>query len=330
MSKILSVSIAAYNAEAFIKECLDSLLVESVIDDLEVLVINDGSMDQTPVLVQKYVDLYPQTFVLVNKENGGWGSTVNKGMELATGKYFKLLDSDDRFYTENLESYIEQLKNTDVDLILTPYGIFDDETGEIYRMERYAFKNKVRYNYPKIADRMELQMHTMTVKREVIQRSGIKILKNCFYTDVQYVLELSCFIRSMLYFDKPIYCYRFGRNGQSCSMEGYKKHHTDHKRVTKYLMRYFTVNEIADTVKKAGYKRIKSMVKRQYKIYFSMGKEENQKLLATWESELKGTAFYKTKEKEINLNRMTHFKYVKQLGILAAWYEKIYHTVKRK
>lgn len=121
--------------EKFLNQVLDSLVDEQVLADLEVLVISDGSTDNTVDIANKYVKKYPSTFKVIEKENGGWGSTVNKGMELATGKYFKLLDGDDWFYTENLVGFIQYLKNTEADMILSAFGMYDDSLGKVYAVK---------------------------------------------------------------------------------------------------------------------------------------------------------------------------------------------------
>ena len=97
MSKLLTVSIAAYNAEKTIEKCLNSFLGCKHLIDLEILVINDGSSDSTADIVSAYEKQYPYSIRLINKENGGHGSTINKGIEIATGKYFELMDGDDYF-----------------------------------------------------------------------------------------------------------------------------------------------------------------------------------------------------------------------------------------
>ena len=79
-------------------------------DELEVLIVDDGSKDDTAEIAKRYEERYPNTFKLVKKENGGWGSTLNKGIEIGTGKYFKQLDGDDYFSHENLDDFILYLK----------------------------------------------------------------------------------------------------------------------------------------------------------------------------------------------------------------------------
>ena len=70
MDKTLTVSIASYNVERFLKQTLDSICLSDAIDDIEVIIVNDGSKDNTAAIAKEYVDKYPQNFILINKENG--------------------------------------------------------------------------------------------------------------------------------------------------------------------------------------------------------------------------------------------------------------------
>ena len=106
MEKILSVSIASYNVEKFIRKALDSCCIPEIMDRLEVLVVNDGSTDGTLQIAREYEKQYPQTFRVIDKKNGGYGSTVNASIQAATGKYFRLLDGDDWFDRDGLVKMI--------------------------------------------------------------------------------------------------------------------------------------------------------------------------------------------------------------------------------
>ena len=76
--KLLTVVVPVYNTERYINRCLDSLLVPETLEDLEVLVVNDGSRDRSAAIAEEYAAKYPKTVKVINKENGGHGSTINK------------------------------------------------------------------------------------------------------------------------------------------------------------------------------------------------------------------------------------------------------------
>lgn len=89
--KTLSISVAAYNMEKLIRQNLDSFVNSSVCDDIEVLVVNDGSKDGTAQIAAEYEAKYPGVVKLINQENAGPGSTVNRGIEHASGRYFRMV-----------------------------------------------------------------------------------------------------------------------------------------------------------------------------------------------------------------------------------------------
>ena len=130
MSKILTVTIPSYNTEKYIDECLPYLIDERIISDIEILIVSDGSIDNTVSVAQKWADKYPDSIRVIDKENGGHGSTINRGILEATGKYFKVVDGDDWVVTENFVKLIEFLKGVDVDLINNPYFEHDEETAD--------------------------------------------------------------------------------------------------------------------------------------------------------------------------------------------------------
>ena len=136
MEKILTISIAAYNVENYIKKTLDSLIIEEILPKLEIFVIDDGGTDGTADIVEKYANKYPASISLIHKDNGGYGSTVNWSIEHATGKYFKLLDGDDWFESRNLTDYISRLEKSTADAVISnTYEIRDgkkiEKTGSL-------------------------------------------------------------------------------------------------------------------------------------------------------------------------------------------------------
>lgn len=231
MGKTLSVSIASYNVERFLDNTLSSLCVDSVLDDIEVIIVNDGSKDSTPSIALSYVEKYPQSFILINKGNGGYGSTINASLAVATGKYYKLLDGDDWFLSENLSSFIEALKMTESDIIYTPF-YFVEEPEMTMRIETFSFAPGTVLP---VSDIYAVSMHATAVRTDVI-RNRIRITEHCFYTDFEFCLKTMLLSSTLTYFDIPIYCYRIGQGEQSVSVKGYLKHMDEHEYMTKWML----------------------------------------------------------------------------------------------
>ena len=108
--KVLTIIVPVYNTEKYIKRCLDSLDNKETNPKVEVLIVSDGSKDNSIKIAKEYEKKEPNTFKVIEKENGGHGSTINKGLELATGKYFRVLDSDDWVDNKNFIEYVKDLE----------------------------------------------------------------------------------------------------------------------------------------------------------------------------------------------------------------------------
>ena len=130
MQKLLTIVIPTYNMQDYLARCLDSLIIkdDDLMSKLEVLVVNDGSKDNSSAIAHEYEAKYPNTFRVIDKENGNYGSCVNRGLKEAAGKYIKVLDADDWFDNSNFEKYLSVLSSIDADLILTDFSIVNADT----------------------------------------------------------------------------------------------------------------------------------------------------------------------------------------------------------
>jgi len=268
--KVLSISIAAYNIEKYLPEILDGIVQFDKRDMLEVIIVNDGSKDRTEEIARQYANNYPSLFKLVNKPNGGWGSTVNFAIEKATGKYFKLLDGDDYFNLDNLKGFLTFLEACNADMVISQYQLFNDTTGEIYPMtvNRSEFDRKGVFGFDCVP--ALYQMHEVTFKTELLQKSPLNITEHCFYTDTEYVVKGINRVETVSAYPKVIYMYRIARLGQSVSIEGRIKHYKDHLMMVKKIM-YILNAEITDKDKKRIVtERLHSIIKIQCNIYLSM------------------------------------------------------------
>lgn len=246
-SKILTVSIAAYNMQSYLSRCLDSVLHPEVLEAIEVLVVNDGSKDNTLKIAQEYEERYPGTVRVIDKPNGGHGSTVNKGIELATGKYFRLLDADDWFDAGNFVLFVEKLRRLDSDLVITPYSqefVFEQ------RSVPYTFKN-VRYgeiydfqNWPGMQGigMPWFDLPAITYRTSILQKQKIRI-SECFYSDIEFDCLPLEFIHSVIFLDIPVYRYFIGREGQSVSPEGCTRNYEDHLYICKNMIDFYLAHQ---------------------------------------------------------------------------------------
>ncbi|WP_314297072.1 glycosyltransferase family 2 protein [Capnocytophaga gingivalis] len=246
--KLLTITVPVYNTEEYLPKCLDSLIIDEYIDILEVLIVIDGSPDNSLTIAQEYAQRYPNTFIVINKENGGHSSAINKGLELATGKYFKLLDSDDWFNKDSFKVFLERLSNLDVDLILTNYTkefIFENRT-ESYKLHSLP-PNKL-YDIKTIdrsflSDRSLLEMHRTTFKTSFFKSLEIKLPERAFYTDTILAIIPMLLVKNIYYCNINLYCYFIGREGQSVSMNNYIKNREQLKRVLEYTYDKILTNE---------------------------------------------------------------------------------------
>lgn len=121
MKKVLTIGIAAYNASTTLNHTLKSLLIPEIMESLSIIVVNDGSTDDTELIAQKYVDKYPTIVKVINKENGGHGSVINKLIEIVDTPYFKLVDADDTVEKIGFIDLVNKLSITKADVVLSPF-----------------------------------------------------------------------------------------------------------------------------------------------------------------------------------------------------------------
>ena len=280
MEKILSVSVASYNLGEMILTNLKSFCESNVAEKIEVIVTDDGSKDNTTSIVESYAKDYPTIIKLIKKQNEGPGSTVNSGIKNATGKYFRMVDGDDWVVTENLEYYIELLTNTDADLIVSDYDIFDNEKQQITETIKAEMVSCEEKSIDEVFAKFPMQMHALTFKTKILKNNNI-ILDNCFYTDVEYMLFPMPFIKKVVYLNKSIYVYRVAQAGQSVSIPSMKKNIAQHDLVFNHLLDWYgTLDNLSSGQKYIISNRIASManVELGTLLFFDPSKEYKRKV----------------------------------------------------
>lgn len=219
MIKILSIVIPTYNMAELLPRCLDSLVSPNLEDSLEVLVVNDGSKDNSLEIAKEYESRYPNIIHAIDKPNGNYGSAINKGIELATGKYFRICDSDDFYNNKELCFLIRKLNDCNEDLVLTDYVV--DRKGYSIRMEIKGImsENKMLLRDLDISKIKNYAMHSLTIKTSLLKDNKIELQAGISYTDIEYCYYPLKYAKDILYIDKSVYRYQVGREGQTVSLE---------------------------------------------------------------------------------------------------------------
>lgn len=280
MDKVLTVVIPAYNVEKYVKKTLDSFLDRSILNNIEVLVVDDGSQDDTAKIAQEYQEKYPQTFRLIQKENGGHGSTINRGIEVASGKFFKVVDGDDWVNTKDFVKLINLLKYCNSDYVFTNYYEVYEPDFTI-KEKSYPFIDGNEYSFKSICSDIQIPMHALVIKTSILKNHHIRLDEHCFYVDVEYILYPIPYVSTVTFFNLYVYMYRLAISTQSVSTVGYQKHMKDHISVIMHLLDFLNQYEANGApYEKRRYivQRISEMVLTQSAIYGSYSVTADKKI----------------------------------------------------
>lgn len=219
--KILSIIVPTYNMQNYLNRCLDSLILSpELMAELEVIVVNDGSTDNSSTIAHEYESRFPKSFVVIDKENGNYGSCVNRGLSEARGEYIKVLDADDWFNSEAFSLYLGLLEDIRVDLILTPFCIHYEKKKDILCIRQELPENErfVFQSYPKEKIN-RYSMHMITYRTEMLRQNHYRQTEGISYTDTEWTHLPQYYIKDFVYLSLPVYQYMVGREGQTMSPE---------------------------------------------------------------------------------------------------------------
>ena len=239
--KILTVCIPSYNAQVFLDRCIYSLINHDMAPFMEVLVVNDGSSDFTPMIGAEYEKRYPGIVRVINKENGGHGSTINVAIKQAKGKYFKNVDSDDWVDSKNLAGLIKYLFDCDdLDAISSDYDEVDLMTGEETPMRAGKSIEYGRvYNFTEInPDDAYFTIHSITFKTDILKKMSMELQHHTFFVDCEYILFPVPYIHRFTFLKPSVYKYSRGNPEQSVDIVNMVKRYDHHDRVVKRCIEY--------------------------------------------------------------------------------------------
>lgn len=219
--KLLTFAIPCYNSQDYMENCIKSLLPGG--DDVEILIVDDGSKDSTPEIADAYAKKYPGIVRAIHQENGGHGEAVNAGIRNATGLFFKVVDSDDWVDAEAYAMILDKLRDLaggakTLDMFVANY-VYEKEGAKHKKVMHYSFLPKDRmFTWSEVGHIHKGQyilMHSVIYRTQLLRDCGLELPKHTFYVDNIYVYTPLPSVKNMYYMDVDFYRYFIGREDQS-------------------------------------------------------------------------------------------------------------------
>ena len=275
--KVLTITIPSYNVERYLENILSKLMSSKYLDLLDVIIVDDGSKDNTALLANEIAAQAPNSVRVISKVNGGHGSTINVGIKNAKGKYFKVVDADDWLDPVSLDEVVQILRDEDTDLLLTPYWTFDDvsKVRKLVKSSRLANENGQRKELIDATFTKMPEFHQHIVKSEILKTNQIVLDENAYYVDSEFIIFPVPFVESYKYVDIPLYVYRINVPTQSTSLRSMIKNGERHGFVIDQIEKYIesVANDVPSEKLSLMVNTVSRMIAAQLKI-ISLGGQD--------------------------------------------------------
>ena len=251
MKKILSIAVPCYNSEAYMKKCVDSLLVGG--EEVEIIIVDDGSTDSTAVIADEYAANHPSICKVIHQENGGHGEAVNTGIRNASGYFFKVVDSDDRVNKDALMKLLDVMRSTiekeqPLDMLISNY-VYDKLNVTRKKVMRYrnVLPVDTYFTWDDVGHFRQDQyitMHSIIYRTALLRECNLELPKHTFYVDNLFMFVPLPFVKVMYYADVNFYWYFIGREDQSVHENVMIKRIDQQLRVNKLLVDCYNPEEV--------------------------------------------------------------------------------------
>lgn len=210
----VSVIVPVYNVEAYLERCLNSL-VRQTLEDIEIIVVNDGTKDNSQAIIDRFVQAYPHKVISLIKENGGLSDARNYGIPYAHGEYIGFVDSDDYLNVTMYEKLYDCAIKTDSDIVVCGYYGIDEAAGKrrfFQRGSTLEFGMSLHEN-PKLLYTNAPYAWNKIYRRELLERTGIRFPKGKIYEDIATIYPLMLHANRISKVNEPLYYYILKREG---------------------------------------------------------------------------------------------------------------------
>jgi glycosyltransferase involved in cell wall biosynthesis len=309
--------------ERYLKRCLNSIIIPEILDKIEVIIVNDGSTDNSLSIAKSYANKYPHSMIVIDKQNGNYGSCINVALKIATGKYFKILDADDWFDSDSFAQLINKIQNVDVDMILTNFSrekrngtsqVIVKNTTNIVDNFAYEFR---KYDFRKNKFTDLLSMHSIAYKTILLKQINYIQTEGISYTDTEYCFYPLEYVKDFIFFDIVLYRYYIGREGQTISELSLIKNKNNLYKILARMIEYFSFQNknITDIREQQCivFERLLRYYYRTILVFCTKNQEDKNKLI-------KIDSFVQKFDSRI-YERMFNFKYY-NIPYINLWREK--------
>ena len=251
--KLLTIAIPCYNSQEYMEHAINSALIGG--DDIEIIIVDDGSSDNTLEIAKQYEEKYPTIVRAIHKENGGHGSAVNTGIEHAEGVYFKVLDSDDWLDAYSLQRVLQLLREmitdgTGLDMVISNY-VYEKPSVHKHKVMSYNLaipKDKIitwkDFRHFRISQ--NLLMHSIIYRTKLLRDCELKLPEHTFYVDNLYAYNPLPYVKKIYYLDVNLYRYYIGREDQSVNEAIMTKRIDQQIKVNKLMIDAYDLMNIKD------------------------------------------------------------------------------------
>ena len=234
----VSVIVPFYNVEGYIEKSLDTL-VNQTLQDIEIILVNDGSKDNSILIAKKFLEKYPKKIVYLEKENGGLSDSRNYALPYAKGEYVAFLDSDDYVEKDMYEKMYEIAKKENSDMVECDfYWEYHDkkkiDTGVIY------------YGQNEMVEKVRVVAWNKLIKREILDKTKIEFPKGLRYEDVEFTYKLVPFLNKVSFLKKP--CVHYVQRDGSISNTQNERNEEIFD-VLEHVIEFYKENDIYDKFK---------------------------------------------------------------------------------
>ena len=216
--KKVSIIVPVFNTAKYLRQCLDSLVSQSLLE-LEIIIIDDASSDESLVIAQEYQQMFPEKIiVLSNNINLGIGATRNKGLSQATGDFVGFVDSDDYVDQDMYAAYYDFALQENLDIVTGYYNkIFEDNTSELF-LNDYFLPTSFKTN-KRLINLIDYGPANKLFRRKILVQNNIQFEESLKYEDMPFVLKATYHAAKIGHIQKAYYNYRVHTNSETTTMD---------------------------------------------------------------------------------------------------------------